>query len=195
MFFNHITDSDLIKVGAKNIWLLILWPTNIQKISQLWHTTPFTDNWWCWNVEKCGLALCCNSLRKHCLQYQLLIHLVSKTLLYKITERCMNRSRKIIFLYEQLVTMTSMHGRAIYNVILGQYRTGKVNCWKSDFKSQHTNPQVTYATWEEKRYIRHSCLSWEIQNNQMWGFGDLEVQVRAMDGYISSHLFSFFFLQ
>lgn len=36
-------------------------------IDALQHTTPFANNRRCWNVEKCSIALCCNSLCKHCL--------------------------------------------------------------------------------------------------------------------------------
>jgi hypothetical protein len=34
------------------------------------HTPPLANHWRCWNIEKCGFALCSNRLRKHCLKHK-----------------------------------------------------------------------------------------------------------------------------
>lgn len=65
---------------------------NSCQLHRLQHTTPFANNRWCWDIEKCGVAFCCNSLSKHGLQH----HYINKTVAYyKITNSQKSIERRI----------------------------------------------------------------------------------------------------
>ena len=108
------------------------------------HTPPLANHWRCWNIEKCGFALCSNRLRKHCLKHKYQNLYSNKNIIKKKKSKLKNQQDMTCFDIENGYFLINLEFFSLESWTLQTYHWTKYNI---SIPKTCFDKQISINTW------------------------------------------------